>query len=177
MLHLAIFSDHQHEQYGCCFQRLGLRNSRSHCEHVVPVFEDDPQLEDCPLVIKLEQNFVHVETAATTKLRSQDGRKLTSNTLLRMPCRLSFGDTWLEFRTAEHGRPLVPLKQTGLEDLISPSSSNESHSGPSAATVTRWLTATAKLHRAAAGSPEFYQDAARFAVETVWARWCVGVAT
>lgn len=167
MLHLAIFSDHQHEQYNFCSQRLGLRNSGSHCERVVPIFEDEPQGEECPLIIKLEQDFVHLEKVATTKLRSQDGRKLTNNTLLRLPCRLRLGDTWLEFRSADEGCPLVPLKQTGLEDLVSPSSSSESHSGPSAATVTRWLSATAKLHRAAAGSPEFYQDAARFAVETV----------
>lgn len=38
---------------------------------------------------------------------------------------------------------------------------------PSSETVTRWLAAVSKLHRAPASSPEFYADAAQFAVDVV----------
>lgn len=45
-------------------------------------------------------------------------------------------------------------------------------SGPAAETVTKWLADVAQLHRSSAGSPEFFNDAARFAVETVGLDGC-----
>ncbi len=64
-------------------------------------------------------------------------------------------------------RILEPLGATSLEQLLQPHSATEKYSGPSAATVASWLSAVGKLHRAAADSSDFYNDAARFAVETV----------
>jgi len=67
---------------------------------------------------------------------------------------------------------MVPLLATELIDFNDAKSnaqftSDDRWSGPSSETVTRWLAEASQLHRAAAGSPEFYADAARFAVETV----------
>ena len=45
--------------------------------------------------------------------------------------------------------------------------SEEHCSGPSSTTITHWLSTASKLHRSAANSPEFFADAARFAVETI----------
>ncbi len=63
---------------------------------------------------------------------------------------------------------MVPLLATESIDFFDTHPSEEDPwSGPSSATVTQWLAKAGQLHRAAAGSPEFYADAARFAVETV----------
>lgn len=61
----------------------------------------------------------------------------------------------------------VPL--VAAEDVIefAPQQTATGIGGPSSETVTRWLSAVAKLHRASANSAEFFYDAARFAVETV----------
>jgi len=63
---------------------------------------------------------------------------------------------------------MVPLLATELIEFNDAHSARDDRwSGPSSETVTRWLAEASQLHRAAAGSPEFYDDAARFAVETV----------
>jgi len=68
--------------------------------------------------------------------------------------------------------PMVPLLATELIEFNpalpnAQSTGEDRWSGPSSETMTRWLADASKLHRAAAGSPEFYADAARFAVDTV----------
>ncbi|MCA9230143.1 MAG: adenylate/guanylate cyclase domain-containing protein [Planctomycetales bacterium] len=63
---------------------------------------------------------------------------------------------------------MVPLLPSELfEFLESENSNDDACSGPAPETVAKWLSNTGQLHRAAAGSPEFYADAARFAVDTV----------
>jgi len=57
---------------------------------------------------------------------------------------------------------MVPLLATESIDFFDAQSS-----GPSSKTITQWLAEASQLHRAAANSPEFYADAARFVVETV----------
>jgi len=61
-------------------------------------------------------------------------------------------------------RTLVPLANVSIEQLLL---TRSEYLGPTSTTVTQWLTAIGQLHRSAAGSSEFYEDAARFAVETV----------
>ncbi len=167
MFHLAIFSEHRHEQWNVCSQLVGLRESPTTDQRWTPVWDDDPQLNECALIVRVEPDFVLLESVTTRQLRTTDGRKLTGSTILSMPCRMRIGDVWVELRSSNELRPLVPLNQTGLDDLMLPQTGDDKQLGPSAATVTRWLAETAKLHRAAAGSQEFYDDAARFAVETV----------
>jgi len=63
---------------------------------------------------------------------------------------------------------MLPLLATESIDFFDTQSTGDFRwSGPSSETVTRWLAEASQLHRTTAGSPEFYADAARFAVETV----------
>jgi len=65
--------------------------------------------------------------------------------------------------------PLLATESIDFDDAKShaQSSGGDPWSGPSSETVTRWLAEVSQLHRAAACSPEFYADAARFVVDTV----------
>ncbi|NOY29671.1 MAG: adenylate/guanylate cyclase domain-containing protein [Planctomycetes bacterium] len=69
--------------------------------------------------------------------------------------------------------PLLATESIDFNDAKSDAKSNarspgdDRWSGPSSETITRWLAEASQLHRAAASSPEFYADAARFVVETV----------
>jgi adenylate cyclase len=99
--------------------------------------------------------------------QSVGGRALHAGDVLPMPCLLRIGTTWLEIIPPAEPRLLVPLQQTSLDDLFIAPAAETKHAGPSAATVTKWLTDVGQLHRATAGSAEYYTDAARFAVETV----------
>lgn len=61
--------------------------------------------------------------------------------------------------------PFVPLIDVELIDALrDPAKSDR---GPSAETMAKWLAAAGQLHRASASSPEFYADAARFAVDAI----------
>ena len=62
----------------------------------------------------------------------------------------------------------LPLANAAELDAAAPRTPDSlTPTGPSSDTITKWLAATAKLHRASADSPEFFADAARFAVETI----------
>ncbi|MGI9455088.1 MAG: adenylate/guanylate cyclase domain-containing protein [Aeoliella sp.] len=59
---------------------------------------------------------------------------------------------------------LVPLMPAEQVDFLNDPATGP---GPSSETITRWLAEAGRLHRSTAGSPEYYADAARFAVEVV----------
>ncbi len=67
-------------------------------------------------------------------------------------------------RSAPNLAPLLPADQV---DFFDPNSPDAENLGPCSETITRWLSELGRLHRAAAGSAEFFADAARFAVEVV----------
>lgn len=71
---------------------------------------------------------------------------------------MSVPDIQLEKRT------LVPLADVSIEQLLL---TRSEYLGPASSTLTQWLSAIGRLHRSAAGSADFYDDAARFAVDTV----------
>lgn len=64
-------------------------------------------------------------------------------------------------------RQFVPLLTVVDAAEVVQSQSAASVPGPASETVTKWLAATAQLHRASASSQEFFANAAQFAVETV----------
>jgi len=155
MHQIAIYNDGQHEQFSCSTDSFVLRACfplRGPAESGlwVPVWDADQPLNTSDLLFHFADNTVTFDG---------DTRPL--------PCLLQVGATWIEIALSDPLRALVPLKQTNFDDLQESQIADETHAGPSAATVTQWLTETGQLHRAAAGSAEFYADAARFAVETV----------
>ena len=155
MHQIAIYNDRQHEQFSCSTNQFALRvclpiSGPAESGIWVPVWDADQQLDSSDLLFRFADNTVMF-----------DGDTLT------LPCRLQIGATSIEIASSDPPRTLVPLKQTNLDELLKTQIAEEKHSGPSAATVTKWLTEAGQLHRAAAGSTEFYADAARFAVETV----------
>lgn len=167
MFQLAIFSEHRHEQFCCRTNRVGLSRSDDAATDWMPVWEDDLLPGECPLVVRVDRECLVLENVATDHLLTSDGENLSECTVLPIPCRLKLGETWVEFSHSEESRTLVPIKESGFEDLFAPLDEDVAHTGPAASTVTKWLTATANLHRSAAGSAEFYNDAAEFAVETI----------
>ncbi len=167
MYEVAVYNDQQHEQFTSLSDRFVLREKRVGSGRWAPVWdlEEEPSPDD--LTILVTKNRLAIESAEHD-LRFTDGRKLQKGQSLALPALLRVGATWLEI-APPHKKPrkLVPLKQTNLDDLFTLSSGAEKHAGPSSTTVTQWLTQAGQLHRATAGSAEFYADAARFAVETV----------
>ncbi len=75
-----------------------------------------------------------------------------------------------------HFVPLVAAAEMG-EFVIAEGGSTAP--GPSSETVTKWISAAARLHRSSANSQEFFADAARFAVEVVGldAAWVLSFST
>ncbi|NOZ41108.1 MAG: adenylate/guanylate cyclase domain-containing protein [Planctomycetes bacterium] len=150
MVQIAIYNDGQHEQYRCLTDHVVLREHPAGSGRWSPVWEADRQLDTSDLLFRFADNTVTFK-----------------GDTLPLPCLLQVDATWIEITSSDPPRTLVPLKETSLEKLLVTQTTDEAHSGPSAATVTKWLTDAGQLHRAAAGSEEFYADAARFAVETV----------
>ncbi len=150
MLQITIYNDKQHEQYGCSADRLELRENPVGSGRWTPLSEPDQQRTIGNLLLRFANHTVTFE-----------------GDTLPLPCLLQVGTTWLEIAPPEAPRTLVPLKQTSLDELLNKTTKSKHPTGPSAATVSKWLTEAGRLHRAAAGSAEFYADAARFAVETV----------
>jgi len=165
MYEVAVYNDQQHEQFTCLSDRFALRESSS--GRWVPVWDQDEQPRAGDLRFFVIENTLSVERSQYD-LQLADGRELPDGESLRLPCLLRVGATWLEI-TDQQEKPgqLVPLKQTNLEELFAEPSMGKKYAGPSSTTVTKWLTEAGQLHRAAAGSAEFYADAARFAVESV----------
>ncbi len=151
MVQIAIYNDWQHEQYRCSTDQFTLRKHPAESGRWLPVWEADQQLDTSDLLFRFADNTVTFE-----------------GDTLPLPCLMQVGTTWLEIASSDPPRTLLPLQETSLDDLLlKTQTTDETHAGPASATVTKWLTEVGQLHRAAAGSSEFYADAARFAVETV----------
>jgi len=171
MIQVALFNDDQHEQYRCSTDHFALRERVDSCEPAEsrrwsPVWEPNQQHASCDLRLRFANDEVTIEVAPE-KLQLADGQALHRGDVLPLPCILRVGATWIEIAPPDPPRTLVPLKPTNLEELLNKQTRAETHAGPSATTVSQWLTEVGQLHRAAGGSVEFYADAARFAVETV----------
>jgi|GEM_PF-1726449 len=168
MFQVAVYSGQQHEQYQSSAERFALSEKAGSCWGPAMQPADDPaqQLAAGNLCFQVSSGELLLE-AVPPGCQLPDGRPVDLGDVLPLPCLLRLGKTWLEVAADNEPRPLVPLKQTNLDQLLVTQAGGPSHSGPSTATVTKWLTAVGQLHRAAAGSAEFYAGAARLAVETV----------
>ncbi len=150
MHQIAIYNNEQHEQFVCSANRFVLRELSTDSGRWVPVWDVDQRLDAGDLLFRFADNTVTL-----------DGDTLP------LPCLTQIGATWIEIASSDPPRTLVPLQETNLYELLETQTTEKKHDGPSSATVTKWLTEAGQLHRAAAGSAEFYADAARFVVETV----------
>jgi len=167
MFQVAVYNDQQHEQFSCSTDCFALRETSAGSGCWAPVWDGEQQQAAGNLCFLVAENGVTLETTQRD-VQLAEGQALQSGDTLPMPCLLRVGATRLEIIIERNEpRTLVPLKQTSLDELFVAKPTSGAHAGPAAATVTKWLAEVGQLHRAAAGSAEFYADAARFAVETV----------
>jgi len=166
MFQVAVYNDQQHEQFSCSTDCFALRETSAGSGCWTPVWDEDQQQAAGNLCFFVAESGMTLETTQRD-VQLAEGQALQSGDTLPRPCLLRVGATWLEIIERDEPRTLVPLKQTSLEELFVAKPTSGSHAGPAAATVAKWLAEVGQLHRAAAGSAEFYADAARFAVETV----------
>jgi len=153
MFQIAIYNEHQHEQFSCsadCFALRGYaaesgpgESGPSKSRHWTPVWDQEQQPATSQLRFRVTEDRVTVE-ATTEDLRLANGHPLQSGKPLPLPCLLCIGatggirPTWIEIAPTVTPRSLVPLRETNLDELLSinSNSSGETHLGPSAATVT-----------------------------------------
>ena len=166
MIEVAVYNEQQHEQFSCSADCFALRETQAGSGCLTPVRDVEQQRAAGNTCFSLHGDSIAIITAPPS-LEIADGRRWQLGSTLPLPCLFRLGPTWLQFSKPEGNRTLVPLKSTSLDDLFETETPGEAYAGPAAATVKRWLTEAGQLHRAAAGSAEFYADAARFAVETV----------
>jgi len=172
MFHVAVYNNQQHEQFRCSAEQFALREAIS--GRWVPVWvnewdsepENDAQHDAGLLRFSVSAGTVRFEDVPSG-WRLADGDSPQSGCTQPCPCLLQNGETWLEVAMHDESRNLVPLVESSFDALFVTQPTDEPHAGPATSTVTRWLTEVGQLHRASAGSAEFYADAARFAVEPV----------
>ena len=170
MYDVAVLNDQQHQQWSSsagCFA-LAPSDAAAECWK----FVDEQPTDALSRTIRftaVDEGITVDATRLSRSLRLADGRELSSAApaTVALPCILQLGSTWIEVAPRGGQRALVPLLTAEQVDLLAPDPASEDRAGPCSATITQWLEAAGRLHRAAAGSTAFYADAARFAVETV----------
>ncbi|MCG8448069.1 MAG: hypothetical protein MI725_00630, partial [Pirellulales bacterium] len=155
MVEVAVYNEQQHEQFSCATSRFVLRKSLASPARWI--LDDDLSQAEPPRASDAEViNFCLTHA----------GVVVNGGKVLPLPCVLQIGSTWVEVAQPTEREALAPLKHLDLVKILQ-QSAKTSYAGPSSATVSRWLNQAGEMHRAAAGSPQFYSDAARMAVEAV----------
>ncbi|MEM8943546.1 MAG: adenylate/guanylate cyclase domain-containing protein [Planctomycetota bacterium] len=169
MFQFAILSDRSHQQFASTTGRVALRPSAVAETEWQLVDERDPHIDDAPLQFAVVDDCLRLERAdnGIHVARPNDEPALPAGASVSLPCTLRVNDFWLGVAATGSARSLVQLNEASLGEVFAAQASGSQHAGPSASTVTRWLTDSAKLHRSSACSPEFYADAANFAINTV----------
>lgn len=150
MVEVAVFDDQHHQQFSCSASSFTLRKSESSTAHWM--LDENPTEEQIDAAFQIEI--------------SPDGASINGGNVFELPYIYYQDSTWIEITAPSTEEKLVPLRDSDWSGDFSHQDTKK-YSGPSAATVTKWLTQAGELHRSTAGSPQFYHDAARFAVETV----------
>ena len=151
MVEVTVYNDQQHDQFTCTSSQFTLYKSSA----APALWRVDEYSEN--------QNQIE----AINFCISDEGIVVDGNNTRPLPCILQKGTTWIEISHPTDCQKLVPLRDEGWEETLELSTPSSDHAGPAAATITKWLTQAGQLHRSTASSPEFYADAARFAVETI----------
>jgi adenylate cyclase len=169
MIEVAVYNDLQHEQFTSGTGRFVLRQADAAPQ--LWTFGDCARLSETVdgIYFTVSKTKVTLESTQTTaSICTANGDRVSSGDSLSLPCVLQLDNTWIKIAPHSEPRQLVPLLPTELINFSDAETSGEDHwDGPSSETITHWLTAAGKLHRAAANSPLFFADAARFAVETI----------
>lgn len=175
MFEVAVYHDLLHKQFCLAGNRFALQKKTSELQTWEVVGEtEDPQGS-----IQFRISNTGLEAVALppeTPIHLAEGRPLVCGEPIPLPCVLQLGATWLEVLVCESPRSMAPLLSGDLAEFLSSADPDDSNClRPSAATVAKWLSHAGQLHRAVAGSKDFYADAARFAVDTVGlnAAWIV----
>ena len=156
MFHFAIFSQRRLQQHCSAASQLALRKLSS-AQGWAPT--DDVAAAE--LVFRVENELLTCERTSC-----KGACNLAVGDSITLPCVIQLGEAWLGVVSDNENRTLQQLNKTSWDDSFNAAGSTSQYDGPSASTVTKWLADTAKLHRSSAGSTEFYDDAAKFAVET-----------
>jgi len=169
MYQVAIYNRSQHEQHSTTTDRIAIFKSANDAQRwqIVCGSRSDA---DLPLALEFQRDQHGWELATAGSIGPvwlADGCSLdlSVDNVLPPDCLLRVGSTWFQLRSSAEQPELVPLRAS--EASAGCELQEDPPLRPAAATVTRWLAEVGQLHRAAAGSREFYSDAARFAVETV----------
>lgn len=168
MIEVAVYNSHQHEQFASSTGRFVLRQVAA--TEIWAYDELDESVENAnELRFHVSSTGVEIDASRTrAHILNAAGEAISGNKHLPLPCLLQIGTTWIEIAQCSELQNLVPLLPTELIDFDDDRSTGKDQTdGPSSETITRWLTETSQLHQAAAASPQFFADAARFAVETV----------
>lgn len=169
MWQVAVYSEHQHQQFRAAGSRFALLKSTS--DERWRLVDENPDSSNAAVVgfqvagESIRIDFRNVDGGVTLA----DGSSFSSAVPieLSLPTIFQLGETWIEIR------PQAPVVQLGLERLhaqrkaaVVPSpATTAAGRGPDAATVAKWLTAAAQLHRMAASSPDFFNAAAQIALD------------
>jgi adenylate cyclase len=172
MWQVAVFNEHQHEQFRAVGERFTLVcGADESMWRLVDGHKESPAAR----AIRLR---IHGDAVVVDCRGMNAGAELAcGNTFscavpfeMVLPSVFKLGDSWFEVRaeTRVEALGLEPLHGThstsnhGGRGTHAGGSANR---GPDAETVAKWLAAAGKLHRVAASSPQFFDTAAEVALE------------
>lgn len=169
MWHVAVFSEHQHDQFLATHERFSLiKRDGDLCWR----FEDGIDEAHAAALIRIRVNGDAIVVNCreiSTAIELAGGGSFSCCVPIELPLARVFkiGELWIEVRDASSSviPSLEPLHgERAITSGEGPAAGN-ARRGPDAQTVAEWLTAGGRLHRVAASSPTFFDTAAAIALE------------
>ena len=182
MIRLSIFSSRQHQQLELAAARFqigtGIHRRDSEANDRLPlVWIDDPLLSEVQAVFELQDDGSLMLGNLGAAVVLPSGRRVYrgNRARLELPVRINLGETTLELAVAPQPQPsidqaLVSFEQAAdqlLAELENAPAENPTQTtvdqqrGPSSAKLGLWFEAISNLQRTAAGSRDFFIQAAR----------------
>ncbi len=169
MWHVAVFSEHQHDQFLATHERFSLvKRDGDVCWR----FEDGTYEGQAAALVRIRVSSGAIVVACqemNAAIELAGGDSFSCGVPIELPLARVFriGEIWIEVRDSSSSvlPSLEPLHgERAVASGNSPATGN-ARRGPDAQTVAQWLAAAGRLHRVASSSPTFFDTASAIALD------------
>jgi hypothetical protein len=169
MWQVAVYTEHQHDQFLATNRRFELRKPAG--EITWQLYETAPAAmadgDADAIDMRVDSTSLLIDCRGMDQtFELSDGSSFSTDVPVQAPLPVMFrvGEAWIEVR------PAVPLANLDLQPLSSGKKEPAAQApvasrGPDGETVAKWLAAAGQLHRLAASSPTFFDAAAQIALD------------
>jgi class 3 adenylate cyclase len=170
MWQVAVYSEHQHQQFRAAGPRFRLLKPAG--DTLWRLAAGEPTTSGAATIcMQVAGDSILIDCRQLDDgVTLTDGGSFSSSVPIELPLPAIFqlGETWIEIRpqAAIERLALEPLKARRRATVIASPDAAAGSRGPDADTVAKWLSAAAQLHRMAASSPGFFDAAAQIALDT-----------